>query len=102
MALSRKCKLSAVCFSFVCDLYVNSTQAEYKMNSEGKFSHAYECYFGMKVDDQNKNWPPHVICATYQSNLDGWLRGDRHFMLFAIFQVWREPRNHIDDLFLCV
>ena len=28
---------------------------EYKMNSEPKFSHVCECYFGMKVGDQDKN-----------------------------------------------
>ena len=51
----------------------------------------------MKIGDQDKSWASHVICP---SNFDGWLRGDRHSMLFAIPKIWREPQNHIDDCYL--
>ena len=56
----------------------------------------------MKIGDQDKSWAPYVICGTCQSNLDGWLRGDRHSMLFAIPRIWREPQNHIDDCYFCM
>ena len=91
MASSRKCKLSADCFCCVCGLYVSLKQVKYKINLEAKFAQAYERYFGMKIGDQDKNWAPHVICGTCRSNLDAWLRGDRHSMPFAIPRVWREP-----------
>ena len=56
----------------------------------------------MKIGDQDKSWAPHVICGTCRSNLDGWLRGDRHSMPFAIPKIWREPQNHIDDCYICM
>ena len=102
MASSRKCKLSADCFCYVCGLYVSLKQVKYKINLEAKFAQAYERYFGIKIGDQDKNWAPHVICGTCRSNLDAWLRGDRHSMPFAIPRVWREPQNHTDDCYFCM
>ena len=72
------------------------------MKLEAKFVFAYESYFGMKIGDQDKSWLPHVICGTCRSNLDGWLRGDRHSMPFAIPRIWREPQNHINDCYFCM
>ena len=102
MASSRKCKLSADCFCYVCGLYVSLKQVKYKINLEAKFAQAYERYFSMKIGDQDKNWAPHVICGTCRSNLDAWLKGDRHSMPFAIPRVWREPQNLTDDGYFCM
>ena len=102
MSPSLKCKLSADCFCYVCGLYISLRQVEYKIKAEAKFSYAYEMYFGMEIGDQDKSWAPHVICETCRSNLDGWLRGDRHSMPFAIPRIWRESQNHIDDCYFCM
>ena len=102
MSLSRKCKLSADSFCYVCGLYISLNQVKYKIKLEAKFVFAYESYFGMKISDQDKSWSPHVICGTCRSNLDGWLRGDRHSMPFAIPRIWREPKNHINDCYFCM
>ena len=102
MSSSRKCKLSADCFCYVCGLYISLKQVKYRIKVEAKFSYAYELYFGMKIGDQDKHWAPRVICGTCRSNLDGWLRGDRHSMPFAIPRIWREPQNHTDDCYFCM
>ena len=75
---------------------------KYKIKAEAKFSYACEIYFGMKIGVQDKSWAPHVICGTRRSNLDGWLRRDRHSMPFSIPRIWREPQNHIDDFYFCM
>ena len=87
MSSSRKCKLSADCFCYVCGLYISLRQVKYKIKAEAKFSYAYEIYFGMKIGDQDKSWAPPVICETCRSNLDGWLRGDHHSMPLAIPRI---------------
>ena len=43
-----------------------------------------------------------MICGTCRSNFDGWLRGDRHLMPFAIPGIWREPQNHKNDCDSCM
>ena len=55
----------------------------------------------MDIDDQDKSWAPHVICGSYRSNLEGWLRGSGRVMSFAVPRVWREPQNHHDDCYFC-
>lgn len=55
----------------------------------------------MKIEDQDKNRAAHMICGTSQSNLDGWLRGDRHSMLFVIPRIWNETQNHINNFCSC-
>ena len=102
MSLSRKCKLSAYSFCYVCGVYISINQVKYKIKLEAKFVFAYESYFGEKIGDQDKSWSPHVICGTCQLNLDGWLRGDRHSMPFAIPRIWREPQNRINDCYFCM
>ena len=61
MSLSRKCKLSADSFCYVCGLYISLKQVKYKIKLEAKFVFAYESCFGMKIGDQDKSWSPHVI-----------------------------------------
>lgn len=54
------------------------------------------------MGDHEKPWAPHVICGSCRSNLDGWLRGARKAMPFAVPRVWREPKNHHDDCYFCM
>ena len=72
MSLSRKCKLSADSFCYVCSVSISLKQMKYKIKLEAKFAFAYESYFGMKIDDQDKSWSPHVICGHMPIKF-GWL-----------------------------
>ena len=63
---------------------------------------AYYAYFGMPVGDQDKRWAPHVICEYCRRTLEGWLRGEKRAMRFAILRIWREPSNHHSDCYFCM
>ena len=54
----------------------------------------YRKYFGTATGDQDKPWAPHVICGSYRSTLEGWLKGTRRVISFAIPRVWREMNHH--------
>ena len=44
----------------------------------------------MKFGDQNKTWIPYVVCATCQSNLEGWMISDWPSILFPSNKGERE------------
>ena len=67
----------------------------------GYFFIFYELYFGCKVGDQDKNWPPHICCLTCVKLLTDWAKGSRH-MYFAVPIVWREPQDHSSDCYFCL
>ena len=99
---SRSCKLCPDSFCYVCGYYISPTQAKHKIVSGTKFFTAYHAYFGMAMGDQDKSWAPHYSCGSCRSTLEGWLRGIRKSMPFAIPRIWREPTNHHDDCFFCI
>ena len=102
MSLKRPCKISSDCFCYVCGYYINPRQMKHKIIPETKFFEAYEAYFGMKMGDQDKSWAPHFCCGSCRSTLEGWMRGSRKCMPFAIPRIWREPTNHHDDCYFCM
>ena len=89
MSLKRPCKISSDCFCYVCGYYINPRQMKHKIIPETKFFEAYEAYFGMKMGDQDKSWAPHFCCGSCRSTLEGWMRGSRKCMPFAIPRIWR-------------
>ena len=99
---SRKCKTSPDCFCYVCGFYVGNKHTSHKIGKEGKYWTAYKLYFGMDIGDQDKPWAPHTICGSCRSSLEGWLRGSKKCMPFAIPRIWREPQNHTDDCYFCM
>ena len=102
MRVKRPCKISSDCFCYVCGYYVNSRQMKHKIIPETKFFKAYEAYFGMKMSEQDKSWAPHFCCGSCRSTLEGWMRGSRKCMPFAIPRIWREPTNHHDNCYFCM
>ena len=82
--------------------YISQRQKKHKVIPETKFFIAYEAYFGMKMGDQDKSWAPHFCCGSCRSTLEGWMRGSRKCMPFAIPRIWREPTNHHDDCYFCM
>jgi hypothetical protein len=56
----------------------------------------------MPIGDQDKSWAPHVSCGSCRSTLEGWYRGTKRKMPFAVPRIWREPQNHHDDCYFCM
>jgi len=63
---------------------------------------AYECYFGCKVEDQDKKWAPHVCCISCATILHEWLNNKGRSMRFALPMIWREPTDHFTDYYFCI
>lgn len=99
---SRHCKLPANCFCYVCGCYIGPAQVKCAISRDTKYYQAYEKYFGMLIGDQDKSWAPHVICGCCKSTLEGWLRGTKKSMPFAVPRIWREPTNHLNDCYFCM
>src|SRR5678815_1043340 len=43
-----------------------------------------------------------IICGSYKTTLEGWLRGTRKAMPLVIPRIWLEPTNHYDDCHFCM
>ena len=101
MSVKRPFKISSDCFYCVCGCYISPQQKKHKVIPETKIFIAYETYryFGMKMGDQDKSWAPRFCCESCRSTLEGWMRGSRKCMPFAIPRIWREPTNHHDDCY---
>ena len=56
----------------------------------------------MKMGDQDKSWAPHFCCGSCRSALEGWMRGNRKCMPFAIPRIWKEPNNPYDNCYFCM
>lgn len=54
------------------------------LESCSRATEAYHAYFGMPVGDQDKRWAPHIICEYCCRTLEGWFRGEKRAMRFAI------------------
>ena len=102
MGVKRPCKVSSDFFCYVCGYYISQRQKKHKVIPEIKFFIAYEAYFGMKMGDPDKSWAPHFCCGSCRSTLEGWMRGSRKCMPFAIPRIWRKPTNHHDDCYFCM
>ena len=102
MSVKRFCKISSDCFCYVCGYYINPRQVKHKTIPETKFFKSYEAYFGMKMGNQDKSWAPQFCCGSCRSTLEGWMRGSRKCMPFAIPRIWREPTNHHDNCYFCM
>ena len=55
----------------------------------------------MPVVNQDKRWAPHKMCEYCRRALEGWFRGEKRAMRFAIPRIWREPSNHLTDCYFC-
>ena len=86
MSVKRPCKVSSDFFCYVCGYYISKRQKKHKVIPETEFFIAYEAYFGMKMNDQDKSWAPHFCCGSCRSTLEGWMRGSRKCMPFAIHE----------------
>ncbi|XP_061433736.1 uncharacterized protein LOC133359273 [Lethenteron reissneri] len=63
---------------------------------------AYKAYFGMPVEDQDKPWAPHFTCEQNKKTLEGWYRGEKRAMKFAMPRIRREPTDHSSNCYFCM
>ena len=69
--VSRGCKYPADAFCYVCGEFLKQRANKYSVKSSAKMREAYNAYFGMPVDDQNKTWAPHFTCEHCKKTLEG-------------------------------
>ena len=50
--------------------------------------------------DQDKTWAPHKVCKSCTETSRLRTQGKIKAVQFGIPMVWRDPKNHHDDLFL--
>ena len=98
----RGCKYSADSFCYVCGEFFAKRAKKHCLESSIRAKEAYHAYFDMPVGDQDKRWAPHVICEYCRRTLEGWFRGEKRAMPFAIPRVWLEPSNHLTDCYFCM
>lgn len=99
---ARGCKYPTDSFCYVCGEFFAKRAKKYYLDSCTRAKEAYHAYFGIPVGDQDKRWAPHVICDYCRRTLEGWFRGEKRAMRFAIPRVWREPSNHLTDCYFCM
>ena len=94
---SRYWKYSADSFCYVCSKFFAKKAKKHRLENCIRAKEAYHAYIGMPVGDQDKRWAPHVMCEYCRRTLEGWFRGEKRAMRFAIPRIWREPSNHLTD-----
>ncbi|KAM5191694.1 uncharacterized protein ACMZJ9_001951 [Mantella aurantiaca] len=99
---SRGCLRSADAFCYVCGHFIKTRARKYSVKACRKMCEAYKAYFGMPVGDQDKSWAPHVTCEYCKKTLEGWYRGEKRAMKFAIPRIWREPTDHSNNCYFCM
>ena len=92
MSSSRYCLHYADLFCCFCGFYLGPRQVQHGIEVSTKFTQMYQFYFGMKNEDQDKSRAPHIVCGTYRSKVEGWVRCDCPSMPFAISRIWNHRR----------
>ncbi|XP_058862618.1 uncharacterized protein LOC131704953 [Acipenser ruthenus] len=95
---SRGCKHPADAF---CQ-FIKTRAKKFSVEASAKMCEAYKAYFGMPVGDQDKPWAPHFSCEHCKKTLEGWYRGEKRAMKFAIPRIWREPTDHSSNCYFCM
>ncbi|XP_076340714.1 uncharacterized protein LOC143241082 [Tachypleus tridentatus] len=74
---------------------------KYSVIASAKMCEAYKVYF-RHVGDQDKSWTPHFTCEHCKKTLEGWYRGEKRAMKFAIPRIWCEPTDHSSNCYFCM
>lgn len=56
----------------------------------------------MQLDNQNKTCGSHSVYRTCGVALRLWSRCKKHSMFLAVLLIWREPKNHYNNCYLCL
>ncbi|KAJ4425352.1 hypothetical protein ANN_27967 [Periplaneta americana] len=96
------CRNSPDSFCYVFGYYISTKQKKHNIRPGTKYFTAHNVYIEVPIRDQDNSWAPHVCCGSCNTTLEGWLRGFRKFMPFAVSRFWREPTNHHDNCYFCM
>ena len=86
-------------FCYICGQYTFKKQRKTITDFVRK---VYLAYFKVKLGDQDKLWPPHIVCKACVEKLRKWTNGTLASLRFGVPMVWREPKNHFDDCYFCL
>ncbi|XP_076365511.1 uncharacterized protein LOC143254340 isoform X3 [Tachypleus tridentatus] len=81
---SRSCKHCPDIFCYVCGQFIRTRAKTYSVTASAKMCVANKSYFGMLVRDQDKPWALHFTCKHCEKTLEGWYRGEKRVIKFAI------------------
>ena len=95
----RSCLNHPDIFCYICGSYASKEQ---RKPISAFVKRAYFTYFGVRVEDQDKQWAPHIACKTCVEHLRQWINGKRRSLQYGVPMVWREPKNHHDDCYFCM
>lgn len=95
----RTCRNTPDNFCYICGGF---TFARHRKKISPIVKKAYKYYFGIELGDQQKDWAPHICCATCYVKLLNWWKGRDNSTLFAVPMVWREQKDHITDCYFCL
>lgn len=96
--ISIRCRNSANVFCYICGQYCLESQRR-PISSSLKSN--YTAYFGLSIENQDKEWVPHISCKSCEINLGMWWKGTRDKLSFGVPMVWSKPLNHDDDCYFC-
>ncbi|KPJ16495.1 hypothetical protein RR48_01062 [Papilio machaon] len=99
---TRRCKRDADSFCYICGSFIKVREKKYDLSTNLKICEAYQAYFNLPVKNQDKKWATHVSCNSCSYNLDGWYRGEKTAINFAVPRTWKEPSDHTDCCFCIV
>ncbi|GFV27638.1 uncharacterized protein TNCV_4181831 [Trichonephila clavipes] len=68
---TRRCVNSPNCFCYICGSYTVKKQQRDISNFVQK---VYFVYFGIKLENQDKSWAPHVVCSVCVEELRQWFQ----------------------------
>src|ERR1044072_4348498 len=94
----RSCRNNPDFFCYICGEY---KLAMHRKGITSFVKRAYQAYFQVKLDDQDKSWAPHTVCKTCVEYLQRWKKGTKTSLKFGIPMVWREPSDHETDCYFC-
>ena len=99
---SRGCIHPADSFCYICGEFIRTRSKKYFLKTSARTCEAYAAYFGIQIGDQDKPWAPHYCCEHCKRTMEGWFRGEKRTMKFAIPRIWRKPTDHSTNCYFCM
>lgn len=93
-----RCKNTSDAFCYICGQFCPVSQ---RRPISGQVKYSYLAYFNRPIENQDKDWVPHISCKSCEVNLSTWLKGTRNCLPFGVPMVWNEPSNHENDCYFC-
>ena len=97
--MNRFYRLNLNSFCHICDKYVLKRDRRTINIHDKKIFAAY--FFPSQIGDQDKKWAPKAICVRCNAQLSKWYTHG-NAMPFEIPMMWREPKDHHSDCYVCV